>query len=55
MPRCSDLDRSRPARRRSAERIGDKLRAFGDFFKEPMISIRTANETAAVLRALAAE
>ena len=35
-----------------AERQGDNLRAFGYFGKEPMVSIRTANETAAVLRAL---
>jgi hypothetical protein len=35
-----------------AERMGDNLRAFGYFGKQPMVSIRTANETAAVLRAL---
>jgi hypothetical protein len=35
-----------------AEGAGDNMRAFGYFFNEPMISIRTANETAAVLRAL---
>jgi hypothetical protein len=32
---------------------GDNLRAFGYFGKDAMVSIRTANETAAVMRALA--
>ena len=32
---------------------GDNLRAFGYFGEDAMVSIRTANETAAVLRALA--
>ncbi len=35
-----------------AEAAGDNLRAFGYFFQDPVISIRSANETAAVLRAL---
>jgi hypothetical protein len=35
-----------------AETVGDNLRAFGYFGADPVISIRTANETAAVLRAL---
>jgi hypothetical protein len=37
-----------------AETLGDNLRAFGYFGKEPMVSIRTANETAAVMRGFAA-
>ena len=36
-----------------AEGVGDNLRSFGYFGAEPVISIRAANETAAVLRALA--
>jgi len=36
-----------------AETQGDNLRAFGYFGKDPMVSIRTANETAAVMRAVA--
>jgi hypothetical protein len=35
-----------------AETVGDNLRAFGYFGSDAVISIRTANETAAVLRAL---
>ena len=38
-----------------AEKTGDNLRLFGYFFGEPAIAIRTANETAAVLRALDAD
>ncbi len=37
-----------------AERDSDNLRAFGWFGKHPMVAQRTANETAAVLRAFAA-
>ena len=36
-----------------AETASDNLRAFGYFFKDAHVSIRTANETAAVVRALA--
>jgi hypothetical protein len=37
----------------AADTFGDNLRAFGYFARDPMVSIRTANETAAVLRGLA--
>jgi hypothetical protein len=31
---------------------GDNLRSFGYFFKDAMVSVRAANETAAVVRAI---
>jgi hypothetical protein len=52
-PKFATLDRG-PRAIGEMEDAGDNLRAFGYFFKAPMVSIRTANETAAVLRALAA-
>jgi hypothetical protein len=39
----------------NAEAVGDNLRAFGYFGPDAMVSIRTANETAAVVRALATQ
>lgn len=53
-PRLVSLDRG-PRVIGGAEKTGDNLRLFGYFFGEPVISIRTANETAAVLRAFDAD
>lgn len=50
-PQLATLDRG-PRVAAGAENTGDNLRAFGYFGAEPMVSIRTANETAAVLRAV---
>ena len=53
-PRLVSLDRG-PRVIAGAERTGDNLRSFGYFGAEPVIAIRTANETSAVLRAIAAQ
>jgi hypothetical protein len=50
-PKFATLDRG-PRVVAGAENTGDNLRAFGYFFAEPVVSIRTGNETAAVLRAI---
>lgn len=53
-PRLVSLDRG-PRVIGGSEKTGDNLRLFGYFLGDPVISIRTANETAAVLRAFDAD